>query len=320
MKDVSKLTKAQRAEIANGIRFNHVPVNSKYGYSQLQQVRNLDLPDGSVLLGWPDIHGEVVNEMAMQIGERLARDLKPVANILFGDVSDQPNISRWPQPINAKSYDLNREETKVGKLITRIHVISGAAITLVIDGNHNRYQAYLNDKAAALATLDNRDGSRVFNTKERMKISRDLPITILAGSLNRGGFDGGVLINKKHLATHGNRSTRQPGGASRVMSDNLNKSVHIGHTHKAANGARETTGMGVITWSENGFLAMLSSHIMAYQGNLDKNWQTNLTVFTIAHGGVVAMQLVPIMPMVTPDGRETYGLIWNGKTYLATDY
>lgn len=320
MKDLSKLTKAQRLKIANEIRFNHVPVNTKYGYSQLQQVRNLQLPDFAQLVGWPDIHAQGVNEQAIQIAERFVADLRPFGNILYGDVTDQPNISRWPQPINAKPYDLDREETKGGKIITRIHLISQAILTLVIDGNHNRYQAYLNDKAGPLATLSNRDGSRVFNTKERMKISRDLPITFLTGSLNRGGFDGGVLINNKHLASHGNRSTRQPGGAARVMSDNLNKSVHIGHTHKAANGARETTGMGVITWTENGFLASLTSEIMAYQSNLDKNWQLNLTVFTVAHGGVIAVQLVPIMPMVLPDGRETWGLVWEDKIYLATDY
>lgn len=320
MKDLSKLTNAQRQTIADGIRFNHVPVNSKYGYSQLQHVRNLDVPDFAQILSWPDIHAQAVNEQALQVAYRFAADLRPLVNILYGDVTDQPNISRWPQPLNAKSYDLDREETKGGKIITGIHVISGADLTLVIDGNHNRYQAFLNDKAGPLATLSNRDGSRVFNTKDRMKISRDLPITFLTGSLNRGGFDGGALMNKKHLLSHGNRSTRQPGGAARVMSDNLNKSVHIGHTHKAANGARETTGMGVITWTENGFLASLLSEIMAYQSNLDKNWQLNLTVFTIAHGGVVAVQLVPIMPMVTSDGRETYGLIWDGKVYLATDY
>lgn len=320
MKDLSKLTKAQHQEIVDGIRFNHVPVNTKYGYSQLQQVRNLNIPDFGQLVGWPDIHAEAVNEQALQVAERFVADLRPVANILFGDVTDQPNISRWPQPGNARSYDLDREETKGGKIITRIHVISGAAFTVVIDGNHNRYQAFLNDKASPLSTLSNEDGSRVFNTKARMKISRDLPITFLAGSLNRGGFDGGVLINKKHLASHGNRSTRQPGGAARVMSDNLNKSVHIGHTHKAAVGARETTGMGVITWTENGFLASMLSQIMAYQSNLDKNWQMNLTVFTVAHGGVISVQLVPITPMVLPDGRETYGIYWDGKVYLATDY
>lgn len=320
MKDLSKLTRAERQAIADGMRFNHRPVNSKYGYSQLQQVRDLQLPDFAQVLFWPDLHAEGINEQALQVAVRLAADLKPFANIFAGDVTDQPNISRWGQPINAKSYDLDREETKGGKIITHIHVASGAYLTLVIDGNHLRYQAFLTENAGPLATLTNRDGTRVFNTKERMKISRELPITHLSGSLNRGGFDGGVLINNKHLATHGNRSTRQPGGAARVMSDNLNKSVHIGHTHKAANGARETTGMGIITWSESGFLASLRSELMAYISNLDKNWQMNLTLWTVAHGGVIAEQLIPIRPMVLPNGRETYGIYFDGKEYLATDY
>ncbi|MBX9771513.1 MAG: hypothetical protein K2X29_09095 [Candidatus Obscuribacterales bacterium] len=320
MKDLSKLTRAERQAIANGILFNNRPVNSKYGYSQLQQVRNLTVPDFATILFWPDLHTDAKHEQARQVALRFAADLGLTINILAGDLGDQPNISRWPQPTNAKSYDLDREETQTGKDITEIHLATGALATYIIDGNHLRYQAYLNTVAGPLATLTNRDGSRVFNAKERMKISRDLPITHLAGSLNRGGFDGGLLINNTDLATHGNRSTRQPGGAARVMSDNLNISVHTGHTHKVANGARQTTGKGVIKWSENGFLADFRSAMMAYIGNLDKNWQLNLTVWTVAHDGTISEQLVPITPMVLSDGRETWGLVFGGKVYLATDY
>jgi hypothetical protein len=177
----------------------------------------------------------------------------------------------------------------------------------------------LNEAGKALADLDNRDGSRVFSMKERLKLNRQHNILYIAGSLNRGGYDGGVVINGKLVLHHGNGSSSQPGAAARKSSELLNCSVGTGHTHKAGGGAKETTGKGVIQFYEFGFLAMLRHWMMAYMANINKNWQLCLGMITV-YGGVPYIELITIGPRVQVDGSEALGAEWRGKEYTNTDF
>jgi hypothetical protein len=294
----------------------HGNLDGEFKFLTYPGILDLRLADGVKTATLPDIHVPAHDKKAMWAVKQALRDYRPDVLVLIGDVADCFAISAWPaDPTVKRDFQAELEETR--ELIDELREVSGAKWVYIIMGNHeDRIWRYLTNVAPHLANVINPV------TRERAMSIHDLlgygpkdNVTFIYDMGERGGFGGGLLVNKSFKWHHGNRVRPKPAASPRADSDYTGLSTEHGHTHRLGFAFRETA-VGEIMASEIGNLVDENHPCLAYS-NLRNNHHQGIALARVV-GGKVHSQIYPIVEMEV-EGRLTKVLAVDDKVYLSAD-
>ena len=283
----------------------------------------LDLPDGTRIVVLPDIHAPAHNKRLMWAVKKFLAKYRPHILISIGDLADIFALSRHPKglrvPTNAQAeFEVTR------RLWDELVEVSGCVWSFVILGNHeDRVYRFLQEMAPQLGGIVDPKSREPFSFHAQMGYTAKDNITFLYGTEERGGYEGGLLLNND-LGLHHGIIVRPKAGASPLADmDRWMWSIVHGHTHRMGMVARELSEpneeyvTGMLRGFELGMLVDPDHSYMAYAKQMFPNWHPGFGVFNV-HNGVLHQQPVPIKP-VTVDGKTKLGFAYNGELFLESD-
>ena len=174
----------------------------------------LELSDGVVLVGSDAHYWPGLVTRAHQAFCQLAKELKPAAVILNGDILDGAKISRHPRVMWEKQPHLKDELHAVQDRCAEIERASGKAQLIRTIGNHDaRFENYL---AANAPELEEMSGATLIDYLPRWRAGWAIHVN--------GGADGWTVIRHRPVG----------GGLHAAYNSTLKSGVHYvhGHLHK----------------------------------------------------------------------------------------
>jgi hypothetical protein len=292
----------------------------------------LTLPDNTLGVVLPDIHAPAHHVQLMWAVERfLANTFRahtgPKLLILVGDLADIFALSRHPKGLRTVS-NAQWEFDSTRRLLDRLIEACGpGVIVIVIPGNHeDRIYRYLQDLAPQLGSLVNPHSREPLSFHAQLGYKADDNVVFIYGTEERGGFEGGILMNNDLGVHHGIIIRPRPGFSPLGDMDRWMHSIVHGHTHRLGMVARNISPdqdlddyvSGVLRGFELGCLANMDHSFMAYSRQMWPNWHYGLGVINV-HNGVVHLQPVPIAPVKDERGREKLTFVYAGNVYTESD-
>jgi hypothetical protein len=324
-KDIGKVAKAAgkvsslepeaiRDAIRNAVRIGNLDAGDRF--LTFAGILPVNLPDGVRIAVLPDMHIPAHHRLVIWAILQFLKVFQPHIVILIGDALDMFALSRYDKP--PRSVKNPQEEFDQGRrLLDEILEVSGAFWLIVIPGNHeDRITRYLTAEAPGIASvLDPYTREPILSFHGQMGYTPDDPVTFIYGTQERGGLDGGFVLNDDLTFMHGLAVKKVPGASPRTMMDLLGQSFVHGHTHRLGLVAREVTDK-VLQGIELGNLVDPSHDFMAYATMLN-NWHPGFAVGHV-HNGITHLQPIPIIP-VMKDGKLKFVFTYAGKVYTQSD-
>jgi len=232
----------------------------------------------------PDTHYPDHDKKLWKTILRVVEDTQPDEIIHIGDLLDLPQPSRWTKGTRAEFegnvYD--DAERAIRDIIEPLRAVYDGPIG-IHEGNHDaRSRIYMEKYAPALAQTD------MFNFEKLLRFEdygiNKLPdfYDVAPGWITTHGHLGGIRLNQIAGNTAGN-------GAKRI-----NKSVVMGHTHRAGI-VPHTTGLEGVGHTLYGVEVghILDPKKVTYLKGATGNWQQGLAWLTI-DGKHVTPKLIPV--------------------------
>lgn len=273
----------------------------------------VNFPEGTRLIFYPDTHIPAHNRRLFWAVMRFAADFNPHVNIAVGDWSDIFGLSRHPKPLRAivRPQDELDESKRVWD---ELMDISGALWGYIVLGNHeDRIYRFLQDLAPSLGSIVTPGNREPLNFHNLMGFTPKDNVTFLYGVEERGGFEGGMVINNDFNIHHGIIVKPQPGASA--LTDMFKWQWNIGHGHTHRMGL---SAVGALRSYEFGHLVDMDHAYLAYARKMFPNWAPGLAA-GIVHNGKVHITPIPVIPMPSEDGTNRLGFAWDGKVYLESD-
>jgi predicted MPP superfamily phosphohydrolase len=283
----------------------------------------VDLPDGTRIVVLPDIHAPAHNRRLMWAIVRFLAWYRPHILISIGDLADIFALSRHPKQLRV-STNPNEEFEETRRLWDELVEASGCIWSFVILGNHeDRVYRFLQDLAPQLGGIVDPNTREPFSFHAQMGYTADDNITFLYGTEERGGYEGGLLLNNDLGLHHGIIVRPKPGASPLADMDRWAWSIMHGHTHRMGMVAREIDGQneqfaGVLRGYELGMLVDMDHSYLAYAKQMFPNWHPGFGV-CVVHNGAVHMQPVPIAPISDARGHSKLAFTWDGKVFTESD-
>lgn len=314
-------TAAVREKIVRAITV--AGLNPAFSFQTFAGILPIDLPDGTRIVVLPDIHVPAHNKRLMWAVKKFLARYKPHILICIGDLADIFALSRHPKQLRVVTNAASEfEDTR--RLWKELVEISGCAWSFVIIGNHeDRCYRFLQDMAPQLGSIVDPASREPFSFHSLLGLPKDFPCTFLYGTEERGGFDGGLLLNDDLGMHHGILVRPKPGMSPLADMDRWMRSIVHGHTHRMGLVARdvlpsEDMVAGVIRGFELGMLVDPDHSYLAYARQMWPNWHPGLGVFHV-HNGVVHQQPLPIKPVPTEGGRTKLTIVFDGERFEESD-
>jgi hypothetical protein len=278
----------------------------------------LYLPDGIRGLIYPDQHAPAQNRRILHAIYNFQSWFRPHVNFNVGDYSDMFALSRWPKaprtPVNAQY------EVEESALCLRKSMKFGAPFwTFVDEGNHDgdRMTRYLTNVCPTFSHyLDPKTRNPMTAMVNMMGFTKDDPITFLSGLDDRGGYEGGVLINGEYKIEHGDLVKPTPGDSVRATAEAMMQSTGMGHVHRAGRFARDVDGK-VLRGDEFGCLIDMDHPYFNYHHGRH-NWFHAFGVYHVV-GGMMHVQIIPIFEALDENGQLQYWFQYAGRVFRSSD-
>lgn len=233
---------------------------------------HVELRDGVVLVGSDAHYWPGLVTVAHQAFCQLAKELKPAAVVLNGDVLDGARISRHPRIMWEKQPDLKDELHAVQDRCAEIERAAGRAQLVRTIGNHDaRFENYL---AANAPELEEMTGTTLLDYLPRWRAGWAIHLN--------GGTDAWTVIRHRPVG----------GGIHAAYNSTLRSGVHYvhGHLHKLQYtpwGDYRGRRFGVDT----GSLAEAKGPQFAYTEAGPLNWASGFVVLTFSRGRLLEPEL-----------------------------
>lgn len=283
----------------------------------------LNLPDGTRIVVLPDIHAPAHNKRLIWAVKKFLAKYQPHILISIGDLADIFALSRHPKGLRTitnpqQEFEITR------RLWDELVEVSGCVWSFIILGNHeDRVYRFLQDMAPQLGGIVDPHTREPFSFHAALGYTSKDNITFLYGTEERGGYEGGLLLNND-LGMHHGILVRPKAGASPLADmDRWMWSIMHGHTHRMGLVARDITRSedmvaGVMRGFELGMLVDPNHAYMAYAKQMFPNWHPGFGVLRV-HNGVVHMAPVPILPIEDANGRTKLAFKYNDETFEESD-
>jgi len=312
---------AVKGQIENRIRVDGL--SPDHGFLTFAGILPITLPEGTTGVILPDIHAPAHHAPLIWAIEKALARIRPRVLVLVGDLADIFALSRHPKGLRTVS-NAQWEIDVVRRVLDRLIEASGAELVIVIQGNHeDRIYRFLQDLAPQLGSLINPHTREPLSFHSLLGYKADDNVLFVYGTEERGGFEGGILLNNDLGVHHGIIIRPKAGFSPLADMDRWLRSIAHGHTHRFGFVARDITPSkeypaGMLRGYELGCLANMEHSFMAYSRQMWPNWYHGFSVFTV-HNGVVHNQPVPIAPIADERGLEKLSFVWNGEIFSESD-
>ena len=286
------------------------PTDSFLSYSGILPV---DLPEGTRILLIPDTHIPAHNRRLFWAVMQFAGVFKPHVNISIGDWSDIFGLSRHDKPLRAITSP-QRELDESKRVWEELMYVTGADQGFIILGNHeDRIYRFLQEFCPALGSMVMPHNREPLNFHSLMGFTPEDKTTFLYGVEERGGFEGGMVLNNDLNLHHGTFVRPNPGASA--MADMFRWQWNIGHGHTHRMGM---TSVGDLRSYEFGHLVDRDHAYLAYAKKEFPNWAPGFAVAHV-HNGKVHVQPIPIMPLADANGHLKLSFVYDGQLFQESD-
>jgi hypothetical protein len=313
---------AVRDEIARAISVSGL--SPSHSFLTFAGILPLNLPDGTRIVVLPDIHAPAHNKRLMWAIKKFLAKYRPHILISIGDLADIFALSRHPKQLRVVT-NAQKEFEETRRLWDELVECSGCIWNFVILGNHeDRVYRFLQDMAPQLGSIVDPTSREPFSFHAQLGYTSKDPITFLYGTEERGGYEGGLLINNDLGMHHGIIVKPKPGQSAIGDMERWMWSIVHGHTHRMGFAGRELSMpsdeyvTGMLRAFELGMLVDADHSYLSYAKQMFPNWHPGFGVFNV-HNGVVHMQPVPIKPVEVSPGREKLGFIYDRELFVESD-
>lgn len=286
------------------------PQDSFLSYSGILPV---NFPDGTRILILPDAHIPAHHRRLFWAIMQFAAKFQPHVNISIGDWSDIFGLSRHPKPL--RSIGSPQKELDESKRIwDELMYTTDALWGYIVLGNHeDRIYRFLQEFCPALGSVVMPHNREPLNFHSLMGFTPKDNTTFLYGVEERGGFEGGMIINDDMNLHHGTFVRPNPGASAQADMFRWQWNIGQGHTHRMGMSA-----VGGLRSYEFGHLTDRDHHFMTYAKKEFPNWAPG---FAVGHvfGGKVHIQPVPVMPLLDENGRPRLSFTYDGELYQESD-
>ena len=186
----------------------------------------------------------------------------------------------------------------------------GSSSALEDDDRLYRWLQEYAPKLGSIVTPDNREPLNLHNF---MGYGPDDNKTFLYGVDERGGFEGGLMVNDDLYLHHGRLVKQFPGESALAAAYKWQQSTGQGHVHRFG-----STMVGDLRAYEFGHLVDMDHACMGYARRLWPNWNPGFAVFTV-YNGKVHVRNIPIRPVADKRGVLKLSFVWDGKLYQESD-
>lgn len=292
-------------------------LRSQDSYLSYPGILPVDFPEETTILLIPDAHIPAHYRRLFWPLKRFAHKLQPDILGSIGDWCDTFAISRHEPALRSKrNFQMELDESR--REWDDLMDYSGAAWGFMIIGNHeDRIYRFLQDNAPAFGSLVTPHNREPLNFHNLMGYDADDNTTFLYGVEDRGGFEGGMIINGDFNLHHGIVIRPAPGASPLADMDRWHWSTGHGHTHRAGFVARETLNR-TLRGYEFGHLVDMDHAYMAYAKKMFPNWAPGFAVLKIFNG-TVHCQPIPIQPIKCADGKVRLSFVYQGEVYSESD-
>lgn len=273
----------------------------------------VNFPNGTRFIIYPDAHIPAHNRRLFWAVNQFAADYRPHVNIAIGDWNDIFGLSRHPTALRAIVRP--QDEFDEGKRVwDELMDTSGAEWGYIILGNHeDRIYRFLQDLAPSLGRIVTANNREPLNFHNLMGFTPQDNTTFLYGVEERGGFEGGMVINNDLNLHHGIIVKPQPGASALADMFKWQWNIGHGHTHRMGLAA-----VGDLRCFEFGHLVDQDHSYLAYARKMFPNWAPGLAA-GIIHNGKAYVTPIPVIPMPDARGIMRLGFVWDGQVYMETD-
>jgi hypothetical protein len=298
-------------------------LNTAHAFLTFAGILPLFLPDGTRVVILPDIHSPAHHNPLMWAIEKFLSRYRPHVLILVGDLADIFALSRHPKGLRTVS-NAQMEFDVTRRLTDRLIEASGAAFVIIINGNHeDRIYRFMQDMAPQLGSLVHPYTKEPLSFHSQLGYKADDNVMFIYGTEERGGFEGGLLLNNDLGVHHGIMVRPKPGFSPLGDMDRWMRSIMHGHTHRFGFVARDIRPnkeypSGIMRGLELGCLANMDHSFMAYAKQMWPNWHYGFGA-GLVHNGIPHVQPVPISPVKDERGREKLTFTWNGEIFTESE-
>lgn len=272
----------------------------------------VNLPDGTRMIIYPDAHIPAHNRRLFWAVQRFAADYKPHVNLSIGDWGDIVFMSRHPKPLRTIVRPQD-ELDECKRAWDEIMEISEAEWGYIIIGNHeDRIYRFLQEMAPSLGSIVTAHNREPLNFHNLMGFTPNDNTTFLYGVEERGGFEGGMVVNGFNFH-HGIFVRPQPGMSAQADMYRWRWSIGQGHTHRMGMSA-----VGDMRAYEFGHLVDQDHAYLSYAKKMFPNWAPGLAA-GVVYNGQLYITPIPVIPMPDQRGQKRLGFVWDGKVYLESD-
>lgn len=303
----------RRALFAQARLGNGAPVDTFLTYNSSYPLP-LWMPDGMRGIIYSDSHAPAQNRRVCEMVFRFQEWFRPHINFHVGDYCDMFALSRWPKaprtPVNGQE-----EIEEAAKFLREASTRGNPFHTFVNEGNHDsdRTIRFLTNTCPVFSHfLDPKTRNPITAMVNMMGFQKGDRITFTAGIDERGGFEGGVLVNGHMKVEHGEKVKNVPGESARTTAEAYMRDVVMGHVHRLGSFFRDVDG-GIIQGFEVGCLVDFDHPYFAY-ANGQHNWHLGFAVYHIL-GGRMHVQLIPIIEALDDEGRLQYYFTYAGRIF-----
>jgi hypothetical protein len=285
-----------------------------YSFTSFNKVLPMWFPDGFRFLFLPDMHVPAQNRRIMWAVKRFAKWFRPHGGVMIGDGADMFFASAWPKPprtsVSAQG-ELDETQEEFRDFLEFMYWM------WVIEGNHeDRVIRMLTKLFPALAHIvDPATREPILNVHQMLGFGAKDPITFLKGIDERGGFEGGMLINNDVKLEHGMIVKPLPGASAQAHAEAFDQNTGMGHTHRAGVTARLTFN-SVLRSFELGNLVDFDHPYFAYAPM--KNWHHAIGVGHVFNGKL-HVEVIPIQQGLDEKGVLHYWFVYDGQVFKSSD-
>ncbi|MBY0359490.1 MAG: hypothetical protein K2W82_15915 [Candidatus Obscuribacterales bacterium] len=300
MRSISRMTSRDRVRRA----LDASPLRTYNSYLTFSGILPIDLPDGTTGVICPDLHAPAHDRGLFASFLRFLADFGPDIFVSIGDWSDMFALSRHPKALRLPTNP-NYEFVESKRCWDMAMEASRALWGYMTLGNHeDRAYRYLTDMVPLLGRVLTTNNNEPLNFHNLMGFRETDNATIIYGSEERAGFEGGITFNKDLHLHHGFLVRPQPGDSARADMDRFTWSVGHGHTHRMGMAA-----VGDLRCYEFGHMVNPGHAYLAYARNMFINWAPGFATFVV-HNGKVHVTPVPVRPLVCADGVSRLSFSW----------
>lgn len=319
----TKTSTAVRDEVINAIKV--MGLTTAQSFLTFAGILPLFLADGTRIVVLPDIHAPAHNRRLMWAVKQFLAWYKPHVLFFIGDVADIFALSSHDKQLRVVAKP-QEEMTITRRLMDDIMLFCGPQLqwTFVVLGNHeDRIYRFIQTMAPQLGSIVDPHTREPLSFHSMLGYTAKDPITFIYGTEERGGFEGGLLLNNDLGLHHGILVKPKAGFSPLADMQKWSRSIVHGHTHRLGSGfmdkqAREPFPLGVGRWFELGHLVDMDHSYLSYAKRMFPNWHPGFAA-GIVHNGLIHLSTIPITPISDERGHSKLAFEWensNGESRL----